>query len=298
MRVGYFAVPGGNGQQAQVTIIPLAGQAGGNLENVNRWRGQVGLARIDEAGMKSLAEAVQIAGGAGNLFDFAGATPDEGKKSRLLAAVLQREGTAWFFKMMGDDALVAAQKPKFIAFLKDVTFEAGASESVGAASVPPPALLSAPASVPAAEPALPAGHPTGPPAWTVPASWQSQTPGPMQLAKFAATNAEGGKADITVVALPGDAGGKLPNVNRWRGQIGLPPVEAAELEKRLIPLEVPGAQTYLVEMAAEATKRGMVAAGVSRGGQTWFYKLIGDAAVVSREKDTFIQFVKTVNYGP
>jgi hypothetical protein len=118
----------------------------------------------------------------------------------------------------------------------------------------------------------------------------------MQMAKFSAAS-EAGKAEIAVSALPGDAGGKLPNINRWRGQIGLPPLGEAELSQCLVPLEVPGADTYAVDLAAESTKRRLVAAGVSRAGRTWFYKLMGDEGAVAREKEAFLKFVQTVDYG-
>jgi hypothetical protein len=39
---------------------------------------------------------------------------------RLLGAVLSRPGETWFFKLMGPDALVAAQKNDFTAFLRSV----------------------------------------------------------------------------------------------------------------------------------------------------------------------------------
>ena len=47
MRAASFRVPGKDGKQADVSVIPLPGLAGSDLDNVNRWRGQVGLsARI------------------------------------------------------------------------------------------------------------------------------------------------------------------------------------------------------------------------------------------------------------
>ena len=36
---------------------------------------------------------------------------------------------AWFFKMTGDDALVAEQKPAFIEFLKSVSFPAAGAQA-------------------------------------------------------------------------------------------------------------------------------------------------------------------------
>lgn len=133
VRVGSFAAEDGTGHKAQVTIIPLSGQGGGELENVNRWRGQVGLGRIDEIQMGQVAEAVTVAGGAGRLFDFSGTPPEGGSKARLLAVVHHREGTAWFIKMLGDDEWVAAQKAVFVEFLKGIAFEAARE---GPASIP------------------------------------------------------------------------------------------------------------------------------------------------------------------
>jgi hypothetical protein len=281
MRVGYFAVTGQTNQKAEVTIIPLPGMAGGDLENVNRWRAQVGLAPVQQAELSKLTEAIQVGGQAGQLYDFAGAPYDRSEQSRLLVAVLRSEGTAWFFKMLGDDALVAQQKPVFVEFLKALAFEkATAGPAVGAAPD---------------QPTEAASH-SG---WTAtaPADWQQQSPAPMQAAKFTVAAPSGGQAEITVVMLPGDAGGTLANVNRWRQQIGLGPVSEGELTQLVSPLEVAGAKGLQVDMTADKTKRRMVAAVVSRGAETWFYKLVGDEAVVGKQKAPFLQFVQGAKYG-
>jgi len=44
------------GKQADVSVIPLGGLAGNDPDNVNRWRGQVGLALLPEADISKLAE--------------------------------------------------------------------------------------------------------------------------------------------------------------------------------------------------------------------------------------------------
>jgi hypothetical protein len=56
--------------------------------------------------------------------DMAGEKPPEGKTKpqRTVAAVIVHEGTSWFFKMTGEDSVVAAEKPAFIAFLKAFRF--------------------------------------------------------------------------------------------------------------------------------------------------------------------------------
>src|SRR5437667_2742438 len=94
-RVASFRVAGKDGKQADVSVIPLPGGAGGDFSNVNRWRGQVGLPPVLEEEMQKIAESVEVAGQPATLFDQAG------EATRILAAVQHREGTAWFFKMTG-----------------------------------------------------------------------------------------------------------------------------------------------------------------------------------------------------
>ena len=47
----------------------------------------------------------------------------------------------------------------------------------------------------------------------------------MRYASFAVSGANGDKVDISIVTFPGTGGSDADNVNRWRRQIGLPPVE-------------------------------------------------------------------------
>ncbi len=289
MRVGSFAVTGENGQKADVSIIPLPGLAGSDLDNVNRWLGQLGAAPITADELGKLAEKVGVGGSEGQLFDLAGPA-DQKPRKRMLAAILRREGTAWFFKMTGDDALVTQQKPAYVSFLKTLTFgpAAAAGAPAGAATAPaaPPPLLT-----PAQMPAPTAGKP----AFTVPATWKEEAPGPMQVVKYVPEGAAG-KADITVVVLPGDGGGELANINRWRRQLGLEPTTETDPAKLATALKIEGAQGYLVDITNDASQRRMIAAAVTRGGQTWFYKLTGETAVAEKEKAAFIQFVETAKY--
>ena len=67
--------------------------------------------------------------------------------------------------------------------------------------------------------------------WTLPAGWTEVAPGEMSIASFKVSGPNGAEADVTVVPLPGMAGGDTANVNRWRGQVGLPAATADELQK-------------------------------------------------------------------
>ena len=137
------------------------------------------------------------------------------------------------------------------------------------------------------------------PAWTVPAGWTEQPPSQMLLAKFVATD-HAARAEITVSAFPGEVGGLLANVNRWRKQLTLAPVEEADLAKTVTQLDSPAGKMMLVDFSGTDAKTGQPAqlAGliVPQGEKTWFYKLLGDATVVTREKSALVKFAQSVKY--
>ena len=68
--------------------------------------------------------------------------------------------------------------------------------------------------------------------WTVPGDWKDKPGSAMRKGSYAVPG-PGGEADLAITAFPGDVGGDLANVNRWRGQLALPPIEAGELEAAL-----------------------------------------------------------------
>src|SRR5205807_2026853 len=72
MRVASFRVKGAEGKLAEVSVVPLPGMAGRDLDNVNRWRGQLGLAPVAESELSKLVEPVDIAGSKGHLYELTG----------------------------------------------------------------------------------------------------------------------------------------------------------------------------------------------------------------------------------
>lgn len=100
-----------------VSIVVLPGPAGGELGNVNRWRGQIGLAAIDEPARVQARTAVRAQAGEVSLYDFTGAA---GQPQRMVAGLLVVGGKTWFFKMTGDPAAVGGTKAEFLKFLESL----------------------------------------------------------------------------------------------------------------------------------------------------------------------------------
>ena len=107
--------------KVDVSVIMIPGVAGGELGNVNRWRGQIGLPAVDEAGRVQMRKEVKSKAGAVSLYDF----PGEGEsKQRMIAGLLFADGRSWFVKMVGDDAPVAASRADFVKLLETLRFPA------------------------------------------------------------------------------------------------------------------------------------------------------------------------------
>jgi hypothetical protein len=303
MRVGSFKIAGANGAQADVSIIPLSGMAGGDFANVNRWRGQVALPPQPDDVLQNSAETVQAGGQPAQLYDIAGINSMNGETNRIIGVIQHRDGTTWFFKMTGDDSLVEQQKPVLVDFLKTLSFGSLQTQ----AQLPPghPAIGDMEQTLPPGHPAISdmnASTETGPishegqPHWQVPGAWQEVSGGQFLVAKFVITWIDGWEASVNVSSSDGDGGGLAPNVNRWRGQLGLPPQD----EIPTTSFSVSRGQAQLVDLPGTNAQTGqpaeLVGVVVTQPDRTWFYKLMGHPAVVAAQKNAFTTFVKGVQY--
>src|SRR5512137_258489 len=169
--------------------------------------------------------------------------------------------------------------------------------------VPKEGGASAPAAVPAGMPAgMPAMDPSAvppPPAvegglsWTLPKGWTESRAGGMRYATLVPSTP--GKLDVSVVVLPGPAGGEIANVNRWRGQIGLAPVDEAELAKARKELRSPAGTVALFDFTSDgATKSRMEAGILVARGNSWFVKMVGDAGPVGTARPDFVRLLESL----
>lgn len=281
MSTATFALPSDAGE-ASVSITPLPNLAGKESMIVNMWREQAGATPLDAAQTEAALTPVEVAGETGKLFEITGA--GGGKSTSIVTALLNRPGNTWFFKLAGDQAAVAAQKPAFLNFIKSVRLPAEAipvAKPDSTASAPSPASTQPAQNEPAA----------AAPNLAAPEGWRTLTPGQMQVAKFAVPEQGEAKAEVAVSMFSSDTGGALANINRWRRQLGLADVDEAGLDKIAKPLDatLPGA----VVADLENENRRMIGAIVPRDSGWWFYKLTGDAAAVAAAREAFLQFAKS-----
>jgi len=294
MRLASYGVTGPDGRSVDISLVALGEQAGTELANVNRWRKELQLADIEEAQLASSSEPVRIGTAPGFLYDMTStALMLEGKyKRRTLASILPAGGMTVFFKATGDAELVGQEKARFIAWLASV--QNGPNDSSASA----PSTASAPPPVsPAANP--PPSVPDGPqsdlPKWKAPAHWKPAGPKPMRLASFDIPGKDGA-GDVSVSTLSGSGGGPVANVNRWRGMVGLAPLDEAGLAKESTALTLAGGRKgILVNLGGSSPKR-ILAAIVPDGDHTWFFRLTAPDALASAELKNFTDWVQSVEF--
>jgi hypothetical protein len=132
--------------------------------------------------------------------------------------------------------------------------------------------------------------------WTAPPGWRVKPASAMRKGSYAVPGEGGAEADFSITAFPGDVGGELANVNRWRGQVQLPPLSDGDLAGAVGTLAQNGLQFELVDFAGDPGAGGkrILGAIVPFADGTWFFKLTGPDRLVEGEKAAFLGFLKSV----
>jgi hypothetical protein len=130
--------------------------------------------------------------------------------------------------------------------------------------------------------------------WTLPKGWSSSGSTGMRFATLKPSIP--GRIDVSVVVLPGPAGGELANVNRWRGQIGLPPVDETTLSSQRTVIRSKAGSVSLFDFSSQDSPSTRMVVGLlqTTDGNTWFLKMTGDTDPVGRAKPDFLKWMESL----
>jgi hypothetical protein len=115
MRYASFAVEK-NGEKADISVVTFTGDGGSDVDNVNRWRQQIGLPAVEASALPSMIVPVRAGEVSLSTVDMPGAT------ARILAGWTRHGERAWFFKLTGPTTVVEQEKSRFVTFLQSVRF--------------------------------------------------------------------------------------------------------------------------------------------------------------------------------
>lgn len=267
MRAATFAIGEGT-LKVECTVIALPNDDPASdayiLPNVNRWRGQLGLAKQTLDEMKSSDEFHQ--------FD------------------LEDETTITWVNLSGK--VPGPPSGKTSTASKSSPGAGGTSEA--GPSLPPghPPTGGATVSKPAD------GGKSSPTSisemtFQVPGGWVSGSLKPFR--KISWNIEHGGKsAEFYISSLAAAGSDVAQNVNRWRGQAGLKSLKDNELSNEVKEISIGGEPGKIIEISGE--KQSIIGAIVVKGDTGWFFKLVGDPDAVSHEKDNVRAFLKSVTF--
>jgi hypothetical protein len=196
--------------------------------------------------------------------------------------------------------IVRAALPAALAFT--LALAACRKEEVTAYRVPKEKTAESGAAMPAQMPGM-AGAAVAPATgadlvWTAPAHWKSKPASAMRRATLTIPGESGADGDLSITSLSGEAGGELANFNRWRSQLQLPPIGQAELATAVSRREHNGLKFAVVDIAAPSGGQRVLGAWAPFAGNTWFFKLTGPDALLTKEKAAFDAFVASVKPAP
>lgn len=136
----------------------------------------------------------------------------------------------------------------------------------------------------------------------IPDGWTRNPPSQMKLLSFAAGNPPELMAECAVSAFPGDVGGQLANINRWRRQVGLGPASEEVAGSFVKEMKISGLDAWQVDFTGppdngvNGNALRVIVSVVSHNGQSWFFKLSGNDAAVEEEVDSYAKFVESVKF--
>jgi hypothetical protein len=273
----------GDGQSTiEISVSEFSGNIGELHDNLNRWRVQVGLAELDhaelenrlrdhESGMAATLPFLQEQRIQGVLLDIG---PDDGGGERILVAWLEDNfGRTWFIKARGKADALAPHRDAIKDFSSSFKLTGSDPEF---APAPKEEVV-----------------------WDAPEHWRtSSNTSSMLTAAFEIEN-KAGLMRATITGLRGQAGGTLANLNRWRRQIGLPPVSSLE-EQASETIDISGQPAILYVIKAPGgnadSSPGILIATQERGGLSWFFKMTGASEALDLERPSFDAFLRTIRF--
>jgi len=268
----------------ELRVTPLALAAGDPLANINRWASQIGLPSYDASQLGSVMHELEVHGRKVLMINLTGPEADTGTPSQqILAAIVPGDENAWFFMIMGDNDKVRSLEQGFEGFMKTVQITTSGKPAPASAPTPPPTS---------------AVGPSERMTWQLPQHWTLQ-PGTsnMRVATFAVTMGND-NAEVTITRFAGDVGGLLPNINRWRRQLGMAPVQSLQ-DQTIENIQVAATPSHFLDLAADPnleTSTRMYVVTVPRRDMTWFIKMTGPAGFLKTQRASYDAFVASVNF--
>lgn len=275
IRKGNYRVSDEHGT-AEITVTSFPGDTGGLLANVNRWLGQAGLSPIGANDLDPITKFQELDNSVTATLVDLKSTSETPESTRIVAAIVPYAGQSWFFKMSGPHDTVESQVPAFEEMVADISFD-----SVSQMTANPPAAQDNEI------------------AFRAPEGWTPSAGSSVRVASYAIEKEGSPPADFSIISFPGDTGGVVANVNRWRRQIGLEDWTEQEVRNASQTLTSDYGHSFRIfdlKGDATVTNERILVAILMHGGESWFFKLRGEPFLVETQNNKFRSLLLSVHF--
>lgn len=259
--------------------------ARGSLDaNLNRWRGQLGLAPWSPAEIEALPRKTMLELPAvyveltGDSKGGMGAEPIIGAKLLGLVAELP-SGVSVFVKMLGPGPAVDRQVENFDKLrlsLAPAEIEAQPGGEDGSQMVAQPSI----------------GDAAGGLVWQMPEAWSQTAPRSMRVVTFRPH--ANPQTECWISSWAGEVGGVMANITRWRAQVGMAPLTTNQVAA-LPKISVLGGEAMILDALPSGEGGQALLALLSYvDGQSTFVKMIGPKNEVEAEREHFMDLCRSL----
>ncbi len=136
--------------------------------------------------------------------------------------------------------------------------------------------------------------------WKSPSNWEELPKSNFRIGNYKVSKGNR-SAELSISPLPKGAGSLGANINRWRGQLQLPPQTQEELQKEIKTKQINNKVFTLVEITSQIKQKNndvqkMLISIVTDHDTTYFIKFNGSSSVINSEKKNFISFLETIKF--
>lgn len=136
--------------------------------------------------------------------------------------------------------------------------------------------------------------------WVVPPAWKQVAAPQMTQAAYQVSENPPVLLTVSRIASRGsEEETALANLNRWEGQLKLPPTSQANMDKVAMPIKLAGRTARLINLSSPASttpRQQMLAALVPDGDSAWAFKIMGPPDVVTPQAKSFAEVVMSVHF--
>ena len=130
--------------------------------------------------------------------------------------------------------------------------------------------------------------------WVTPKNWNESTGNSIRLASFSLP-AKVGSAEVSLIILSGQAGGLVPNINRWRGQVGLDQATDVKIKSEVTSIKTKIGIFKYKFIKNNTNSKAIMAAILKKTTSTLFVKATGHLKDLAAQEKTFLKFIEGIS---